>query len=230
MPKILISAGEESGDLYASQLVSHLKVISPGIKVFGLGGDLMRKQDVEILHDTISHAVIGFWEVVKNYSYFRRIMQETVQWVEQNRPDVVVLIDSPGFNLRLADRISHLGIPIVYYISPQIWAWGRNRLKYIERFIDRMLVILPFELDVYQGRKLDVEFVGHPLLDLIQVHKDRMTLCQSKGLDPKLPLITLLPGSRKQEIHNHMKIMPGIGGYHPAKNAAGPVCISASER
>lgn len=207
MPKLFIVAGEESSDLHAANLFLKLKELSPEINAYGVGGQRMAGVGVHLLEDMASHAVIGFWEVLKKYVYFKKVMESSVQWIKENRPDAVILVDSPGFNLRLAGRIQGLGIPIIYYICPQVWAWGHNRVHQIEKLIDKMMVILPFETRLFQNSELETVFVGHPLLDIIKVNKTREFLCREAQLDSQSPLITFLPGSRHQEIEHHLPVM-----------------------
>ncbi len=205
--KIFIVAGEESSDLHAANLIRELTVLRPEIQMYGLGGERMKQAGAHLLCDLVEHAVIGFWEVIKNYSFFNKVMHDSVSWIKENHPDAIILVDYPGFNLRLAQRIHFLHIPIIYYISPQVWAWGKKRIPQIAKLISLMLLILPFETETYAGTFLKTEFIGHPLLDVIKIYKSRETMCFENKLDNHSPIITLLPGSRLQEIRNHLPVM-----------------------
>jgi len=202
---IFIIAGEESGDTHAARLIRELKAAVPGLRIEGLGGDRMKQVGCELRADIVSSAVMGFAQVVKNLRYFRRMLAETAAYLEQSPPDALVLVDYPGFNLRLAAAVRKLGIPIVYYISPQIWAWRPGRIHTIARLVDKMIVIFPFEEELYRKEKVDVTYVGHPILDnLSEVELDADFLNRLAAMD-STDHIGLLPGSRRQEI---MAILP----------------------
>ncbi|MFB3897507.1 MAG: lipid-A-disaccharide synthase [bacterium] len=218
--RILIIAGEESGDLHASNLCLALKQLNPEIKFIGLGGQRMQDAGVTLLHNLVERAVVGFWEPIKQLNYFRKLMAELEQYVKLEKPDAIILVDYPGFNLRFAARIKKYQVPILYYISPQVWAWGQGRIKKIALLMDKMLVIFPFEQNIYTPYGLTAEFVGHPLLDVIKINLNREKICQKYGLDNATPIITLLPGSRKQEITTLLPIMLHAGNIinqHVAK-------------
>ena len=193
MSKIWIIAGEASGDAYGAELARQLRIQEPGADLRGMGSSLMRQAGVELFTDSTELGVVGFWEVLKSVAFFYRLLKETVQRAEQERPDVVVLIDYPGFNLRLAQRLHKLGIRVVWYISPQVWAWKKGRIPKLAACVDRMLCIFPFEPAVYDGSGLDVRFVGHPLLEILAPWKQRNSIRDEKQ-------VVLLPGSRSSEI------------------------------
>lgn len=201
-PTIFLSAGDPSGDNAAHRLVAELRENDIGLKCFGLGGPRLLAQGQEQLVDGTRLAVLGFWEVAKQFRFFRDLMKLSVNEIERRRPDCVVLVDYPGFNLRLAERIKHLGIPIIYYISPQIWAWGGRRIDQIKRLVDLVLLILPFETDLYDQAGVANEFVGHYLIEDIP---DEMV---GSG-PPAGGHLALLPGSRPQEIQRHLGPMLG---------------------
>jgi lipid-A-disaccharide synthase len=209
--KLLIIAGEESGDLHASNLCKALQQLNPEIQLIGLGGQRMQDAGVMLLHNLVERAVVGFWEPIKQLGYFNKLMSETEQWVALEKPDAIILVDYPGFNLRFAARIKKYQVPILYYISPQVWAWGKGRVKKISKLIDKMLVIFPFEQSIYTPYGLTAEFIGHPLLDVINLNLNREAVCQKYGLNDAAPIITLLPGSRKQEIVTLLPIMLSAG-------------------
>ena len=142
---ILIIAGELSGDVQGGKLVAAIKKLSPDLKITGIGGDNMEAAGMELLHHIREMSFLGFSEVVKHLPFIRKVMNELTAWIETNRPETVILIDYPGFNLRLAQKAKKLGCRIVYYISPQVWAWGAGRIKTISRLVDHMIVVFPFE-------------------------------------------------------------------------------------
>lgn len=191
---IFLSAGDPSGDIAGSLLISELIGTGNRLEFFGLGGRRMKEAGQMQIVEGDRLAVLGFWEVIKKFAFFRRLLIDTTRMIEKKRPAVVVLIDYPGFNLRLAERIRPLGIPVVYYISPQIWAWGAGRLKKIGALVDKMLLILPFEKDIYDRAGVANELVGHYLLDDIPDEFIRA------DYDPASNLILLMPGSRPQEV------------------------------
>jgi lipid-A-disaccharide synthase len=197
---LFVSAGDPSGDIAASRLIAALSEIKAGVTTFGLGGRRMRGLGQEQLAEPEDLAVIGFWEVVKRYGYFRDLMLRSVAEIERRKPACVVLVDYPGFNLRLAKRIRHLGIPIIYYISPQLWAWGGKRIAQMRTLVDRLLVILPFETGFYAGTGVKADFVGHYLLE------DIPSALLSSAIPPTKQL-ALLPGSRPQEIDRMLETM-----------------------
>ena len=167
---IMFIAGEASGDAHAAELIKALRAQAPDVRIFGAGGPKMKAAGMELLLDLTEHAVVGLIEVLKNYGKFRRIFWDLVREAENRKPDAVVLVDFPGFNLRFAAQMKKRGIKVIYYISPQLWAWHANRAKQIERDVDLMLTIFPFERDWYakHARKLRVEFVGHPFAERIK--------------------------------------------------------------
>lgn len=165
--RLFFVAGERSGDMHGANLIRELRRLSPGVQCEGLGGRMMEDAGMALRHDLASQAIMGFSEVVKHFPAVRRLMGETITHLEADRPDGMVLIDYPGFNLHLAKRAKALGIPVIYYISPQVWAWKKKRIHTIARCVRKMLVILPFEEDFYRQAGVDCTYVGHPLLDHI---------------------------------------------------------------
>jgi lipid-A-disaccharide synthase len=197
-------AGEASGDAHAAELIKALRVQSPDIVIFGAGGPKMKAAGMELLLDLTEHAVVGLIEVLKNYGKFRRIFWDLVREAEKRKPDAVVLVDFPGFNLRFAAQMKKRGVRIIYYISPQLWAWHASRAKQIERDVDLMLTIFPFEKGWYAKRapKLRVEFVGHPFAERMRD--------EGGGLKREENLLLLLPGSREREVAKIWPIMRQI--------------------
>ncbi|MCH7495131.1 MAG: lipid-A-disaccharide synthase [Candidatus Marinimicrobia bacterium] len=200
LDSILIVAGEVSGDIQGAKLVVELKELSPGIKITGIGGDNMKSAGVELLHHVREMSFLGFSEIIKHLPFIRRVLNELTHWIEMNRPSAVVLIDYPGFNLKLAQRAKKLGCKVIYYISPQIWAWGKSRIKKIARFVDLMIVVFPFEEKLYKDYGINVEFVGHPMLEGLDNTSTKAEFFEKHKLDERKTLIGLLPGSRLQEV------------------------------
>lgn len=199
-PLLFVSAGDPSGDRATSRVISLLKDRRSGLQIFGLGGERLKAMGQEQLAEPNDLAVLGFWEVAKRFVFFRRLMQHCVNEVKRRRPKLILLVDYPGFNLRLAKRLKPLGIPIVYYISPQVWAWGKKRVAQIREYIDEMLVILPFEQEYFRGHDIPSEFVGHYLMEDIPSE-------YIGSAPPGNGQLALLPGSRRQEIE---RILPGM--------------------
>ena len=191
-PKIWIVAGESSGDLYGANLARDLKRLAPESDIAGMGGARMRSAGVRLLVDSTELGVVGVIEVLGILFKIIRIMLYLLKKAEEERPDAVVLIDYPGFNIRFAKRLKKRGIPVIWYISPQVWAWRRSNIPKLARYCTKMMVIFPFEPEVYRGSGLDVEFVGHPLVDVVQGRRD-----PELKRDPGQ--ILLLPGSRRSE-------------------------------
>jgi len=165
----MIIAGESSGDAHGAALISELKSKIPECEIYGIGGEKMRAAGMEIVHDITEMAVVGFAEVMKNFFRFRKIFHQMLNILKERKPDAVILIDYPGFNLRFARRAKIFGFRVIYYISPQIWAWGHRRLEQVKRYVDRMLVIFPFEEQFYREHGIDAGFVGHPMIDRLHL-------------------------------------------------------------
>ena len=205
--RIMISCGEPSGDLYAGELARALKTRLPNVDLVGMGGDFLRAANARLIGDFSEISVTGLTEALRvlprSYTLFRRL----VAAARACRPDVFVAIDFPDFNFRLGKALKKLDIPIVYYVSPQIWAWRKGRIRTIKKFVDRVLVIFPFEEPFYQREGIDVKFVGHPLIDLAQPTVTREQVLTKEGLDPSRPTIALLPGSRVNEIKRISPVM-----------------------
>ena len=202
-PAIMMIAGEISGDNHAARVASEILRQRPGAKLFGAGGPAMKAAGVELLLDLTEHAVVGLTDVLANYAKFRRLFWQLVGEARRRKPDAVILTDYPGFNLRFAKQMKALGIPVFYYISPQVWAWGRGRVKEIPRIVDLMMVVFPFEKQFYQEHApgLRVEFVGHPVVE--QLSGERRDLKREENL------VALLPGSREAEVE---RILPAMLG------------------
>jgi len=204
---LVVIAGEASGDLHAAHLIKELKTLYPEGRFFGLGGEKLRAEGITLWHDLTQLAVVGFVEVLKHYSHFKRIFDDTLTRIIMLKPDAVILVDYPGFNLRLARELKKHGICVIYFISPQVWAWGRGRITLIHKSVDLMLVLFKFEEDVYQDGALKVTWVGHPLLDAVRPAKTRPQLLTDIGFTDQAPVVALLPGSRVREIRALLPIM-----------------------
>jgi lipid-A-disaccharide synthase len=201
-PRLLLSAGEASGDLHASRLMRELGALAPGASYFGLGGDEMRAAGLEAVADARDIAVVGITEALRVLPRARQIFSLLLGEAERQRPDAAVLVDSPEFNLRLAKRLHRLGVPVVYYVSPQVWAWRPQRVEQIARTVRRMLVLFPFEVDFYRRFGVEVEHVGHPLVDEVPVLPQAWD-----GVASGPRRLALLPGSRRSEIAALLPVM-----------------------
>jgi lipid-A-disaccharide synthase len=196
----MVSCGEASGDLYAGALTSELRRRAPATRVIGFGGPRLEAAGAELAGDYRGIAVTGITEVLKVLPRTYRMYRRLVALAARERPDVLVAIDFPDFNFRLAAAVRRLGIPVVYYVSPQLWAWRPGRIHTLKALADRVLVIFPFEVEMYERAGVPVEFVGHPLIDLIDIRQSRDVLLREAGLDPAAPTLSLLPGSRPNEV------------------------------
>ena len=202
--RLLVSCGEPSGDLYGAELIRHLRRELPGLSVFGLGGDRLEGEGARLTAHVRDVAVVGLVEVIRHLRRLRSVFRALIAEVERDPPDLAVLIDYAGFNLRLARALRRHGVPVVYYVSPQVWAWRRGRIRTIRANVARMLVLFPFEEDLYRRAGVPVTFVGHPLVDLVQPPADRGGLRRDLDLDPGRPLVAVLPGSRRQEVEYNL--------------------------
>ena len=200
MKQFVIVAGEASGDMYGADVARALKRRFQGARIFGLGGDHMREAGVELVSDISHTAVVGPFEAIGYFGTLYGVFRKIVDRIESEPPAAAILIDFPDFNLRLAGRIKAAGVPIIYYISPQVWAWRAGRVRQIRDLVDRMLVILPFEEDIYRRAGVDVEFVGHPLLDMVRPRMSKSVFLTKYRLDGSKPVVAILPGSRKKEL------------------------------
>jgi len=207
MPTVMVSCGEASGDLYAGALVTELQRLSPGTRVFGLGGPRLAESGAELVGDYRGLAVTGLTEAVRvlprSFGMLRRLRSRLVN----DRPDVLVAVDFPDFNFGLTRSARKLGIPVVYYISPQLWAWRPGRIRTLRAIATKVLVIFRFEQEIYERAGIPVEFVGHPLIDLIRVTTDRTNLLTAQQLDPTAPTVALLPGSRPNEVRAILPVL-----------------------
>ena len=204
---IMIVAGEASGDMRAAGLARALKQLNNNLRLTGIGGAYMHQAGVECFTDITELAVIGIAEVIKNFARIKKVFNQTLKEIDNSHPDAVILVDYPGFNLRLAREIKKRGIKVIYYISPQVWAWREKRVLKIKQLVDRMIVLFPFEADIYNKYGMKVDYAGHPLVDEIIVNKDQTEVLKSLGLSASKTTIGLMPGSRAKEVERHLPCM-----------------------
>jgi lipid-A-disaccharide synthase len=200
--KLLIVTGETSGDLHAAKVVKELKLLLPNIKTSGIGGEKLKAEGVNLLYDIKELAVIGFLEIIPKLFKIRNALNLVYKYLLEEKPDLCLLVDYPGFNLKVARFAKKQGIKVVYYILPQVWAWGKGRIKTIEKYVDKGIVILPFEQQIYKN--LETRFFGHPLIDTLQTYMPTNAGKTSLKVQNK---VALLPGSRKDEIRHILPIM-----------------------
>lgn len=224
--RIFFVAGESSGDTHGAHLVRALRAVRPGLECEGLGGVQMAAAGMKLRYNLAGRAIMGFAEVLRSLKFIRRLFHETMARLKETRPDCLVLIDYPGFNIRLAQRAKKLGIPVVYYISPQIWAWKKGRIHTLAACVEKMLVILPFEEALYRNVGVDCTYVGHPLLDHLPSVKRSGRFRGGK-------VVGLLPGSREQEIARIFPLLldvaAGIAQMHPDARFVAPCVDDARE-
>lgn len=205
--KIVVVAGEASGDAHAGRMLAELKKLAPEVSVSGIGGENMKAAGADIKVDFSELAVMGLVEVLKRYRHIKKIFNQLVAELENDRPDLLVLVDYPGFNLKLAKVAKQMHIPVMYYISPKVWAWRAGRVKKIKRYVDHMAVLFPFEVPIYEKAGVPVSCVGHPLVDAVKTELNTVQAKKKFGLDPEHRVIGLFPGSRRSEVEALLPIM-----------------------
>ncbi len=205
----MVIAGEVSGDMHGSALINSIKELDPNVELCGIGGNLMQNAGMELIYHIKDMAFLGFVEVIKHLPFIKRVQKDLLKRIEKENIKEVVLIDYPGFNLNLAPKIKKLGAKVYYYISPQIWAWGQGRVKKIQKYVDKMIVLFPFEKEFYQKAGVEVEYVGHPLIDRIADYNflSKEELYRKLDLDSDKDILLVMPGSREQEIE---RIFPEV--------------------
>lgn len=226
MKSLLVIAGELSGDMHAAGVVLELRALAPDLQVWGIGGDGLRAAGMDIVVEARDMAVLGLWEVLKRYGFLRGVFHRMVRLARERKPDAVLLIDYPGFNLRFAAEMKKLGIKVIYYVCPQVWAWHRSRIPKMARILDRLLVIFPFEVEVFAGTGLRVDYVGHPLVD--EARRER-----AAEAGPSLPWrsarrLAILPGSRRQEIERILPPMIQAAGILQRRDPDLSVVVAAA--
>lgn len=204
---LIVVAGEASGDLHAAHLIRELKKLDGTLSFSGVGGEQMRAEGVTLYEDIRKLAVVGFVEVLKHFGDIRKVFYRILEEAERRRPAAVILVDYPGFNLRLAKELKTRGIKVIYYISPQVWAWDEGRIKVIKEVTDKMIVLFPFEKTFYARHGLDVAFVGHPLAETVKPHPNPEQFLKSLGFSPVKTTVGILPGSRQKEIERLLPVM-----------------------
>ncbi|MDF2873882.1 MAG: Lipid-A-disaccharide synthase [Sporomusa sp.] len=207
MCKIMISAGEASGDLHGASLATALKKICSNVRIFGMGGSKMREAGVEIVHDINDLATMGFIEIATSMPKLFRLRKFLSDVMDLERPDVLVIIDYPGFNMRLAKIAKAKGIPVVSYISPKVWAHGRGRAKEMANLVEHVAVIFPFEVEIYREAGANVSFIGNPLIDIAKPTLTKEEAYRYFDADPIKPVVLLMPGSRRHEIQELLPVM-----------------------
>ena len=198
----MIITGEVSGDLIGASLIRELKSLKPDLKITGIGGDKMKSAGMDLIYHTNQMAFLGFVEVVKHLPFIRKVQKNLLDVIKKEKINCVVLIDYPGFNLSIAKKLKPLGVKIIYYVSPQLWAWAKGRVKKIRELVDIMLVVFPFEVEFYKKENVNVEYVGHPLVERINQYKflSRDEFFSKFNLDRQKEILLVMPGSRKQEV------------------------------
>ena len=238
-PHVFLVAVEDSGDRLGAALIAALKQRSQGrVRFSGVGGAHMAACGVELFANINDLAVIGISDVIKNLGRIKKIFDRVLKRIDNDRPDAVLLVDYPGFNLRLAKEIKKRGIKVIYYVSPQVWAWKKDRIKMIKTVVDRMLVLFLFEKNLYAEYGMTVDYVGHPLVDEVAMTQPPSSVRSALGFKPTEKIIGLLPGSRPKEIERHLPVMLGAADILAQKDPnyrflllkAGPIPTEAIER
>ena len=205
--RVMIVVGEASGDLHGAHLVKALYRRDPTLEIFGVAGDGLKREGIKVIFDVDRLTGMGFVELAGNLKTIWQAYRLLRKALREERPNLLILVDFPEFNLRLAQLAKKSGIPVLYYISPQVWAWRKRRTQKIARWVDRMAVVFPFEVPLYQNEGVAVSFVGHPLLDLAYSSEPRERTLTQYGLDPSRQTIAILPGSRRREVAYHLPPM-----------------------
>ncbi|MBI4698515.1 MAG: lipid-A-disaccharide synthase [Nitrospirae bacterium] len=206
--KVMISAGEASGELYGALLSREIKRLWPDVKIIGIGGKRMKSEGVHLIA-SVSGA-FGFTETIRHWGHIKNAFKKAKETLIRAKPDILVLIDFPDFNMALAKKAKAAGIPILYYVSPQVWAWRSGRARKIASLVNKIAVLFPFEVDIYRNTGLECEFVGHPIAETINFTQTKEELKEMLGLDPSKKAITILPGSRATEIRRHQLLVKEV--------------------
>jgi len=202
--KIMLAAGEASGDLHGAHLARELLARDPGLELFGMGGKLMARAGVDLVYDPTAISVVGFFEVLRSVKILRRVLDLLGREIERRAPECVVLIDFPGFNMRLGELAKARGVPVVYYFSPQAWAWRKGRARTVAQHAAAVCAVFPFEAELYREAGARVEYVGHPLVDVAKPALPPEERKRALGVEGASHVISLLPGSRRQELDQHL--------------------------
>jgi lipid-A-disaccharide synthase len=226
--EVMLVVGEASGDMLGADLVNALLKRDPTLKIYGVGGEQLQQTEFEPLFSVSKLTGMGLVELVgnlRNIWYAYRLLKKTLR---ERKPALLVLIDFPEVNLRLAKMAKRLAIPVLYYVSPQVWAWRSGRVRQIARSVDQIAVIFPFEAAFYEAHGMKVVFVGHPLLEIVQTKVGRETALVRLGLDPSTPTVALLPGSRRQELHYHLPVLLRAAERLKQEREVQFICIKAA--
>lgn len=207
MKKLMVIAGEASGDLHGGNVLKRLKALQPELEIFGTGGDIIAETGARLFYRVEDLAVIGFSEVVKVYSHLKAVFNHMVEKLDQEKPDAVLLVDYPAFNLKFAAEAKKRGIRVIFYVAPQVWAWKKNRIHKIKALVDELIVLFPFEVEFFKKEGMTTHCFGHPLLDIVKPSLERTEFQQKWNLDPNKKTISILPGSRKNEIAKHLPLL-----------------------
>ena len=227
--KIVIIAGEDSGDLHGSKLIAQMKAINPALSFYGIGGDKMIQAGLNKVEHIKNMNVIGLFEVLKHYPRIKKIFNKTVRFINELKPNKVILIDYPGFNIRLAKKMKKLGIPVSYFILPQVWAWNSSRAKDLQQTCKQLISIIPFEKEWFSNQQIDVHFVGHPLTSILKQKFDSGFLHKRYEIGQDKKIVALLPGSRTSEVKKHWPIfLKTIKAFNASSNhKIQPILIQA---
>ncbi|MBX3042271.1 MAG: lipid-A-disaccharide synthase [Candidatus Kapabacteria bacterium] len=204
MSKYLIVSGDPSGDIHSANLMREIRHLDARAEFIGIGGEKMISEGLQSIAKMSDVAVVGFWEVAKKYTYFKNLLEECTSILKNYKIDVFIPVDYPGFNIRLARKAKDLSIPVIYYIAPQLWAWGKNRAKQLAKVTDKLLVVFPFEVKYFNGFGIDAHFVGHPLLD------NEILSGNFKPFNERNGKVAFFPGSRMQEVKKHLRLFSEI--------------------
>jgi lipid-A-disaccharide synthase len=226
--QIMLVVGEASGDVHGAHLVEAVRQRDTTVKFFGVAGEQLQRTEFDALFSVAQLTGMGLVELVGNLGNLWRAFRLLKRALRERHPDLLILIDFPEFNLRLARLAKSLGIPVLYYISPQIWAWRQGRVKQIARWVDHMAVVFPFEAEFYARHGVKVTFVGHPLLEIVHANLSREAVFAKIGLDPAKPAIALLPGSRRGEVDFHLPVMRAAAAHLSAARHVQFFCVRAS--
>jgi lipid-A-disaccharide synthase len=224
----MLVVGEASGDIHGAHLAEALLQREPELLLFGVAGEQLQKLKFDVLVSVSEIAAMGLVELAGNLKKIWSAYQVLQRALRERKPGLLVLIDFPDFNLRLARAAKRLGIPVLYYVSPQIWAWRKGRVRQIARWVDRMAVVFPFEAGFYQSHGINVTFVGHPLLDTVRATQARETVLAKLGLEARKPVIALLPGSRRREVAYHLPVMAEAAARMGRERDMQFLCVRAS--
>ncbi len=225
----MIIAGEASGDLHGEALVKSLLQKDPDLKLFGVGGNRMQRAGMKLHYHINDLAYIGLVEIIRHIGFFRRVFYDLADQIREQKPDLVILIDYPGFNLRFAKKAKKMGCRVFYFIAPQVWAWAQKRAAKMARYIDRLAVLFPFEVDFFEKFGLPTDFVGHPLVESLNDVLPQKIFFDKYGLNEEKAVVALLPGSRKQELKSLLPPMLVCAKQIKMKHPEVQICIGRAE-